>query len=503
MNADRSVLDVLALPAAALERTNGPAMRDAIAYFVPDLIVIPGGRTATGYATVRTVAADVPVLHPQLGRSGDRIRHLRYSSATGVCREVPAESTSRDAIDLLAVQTGTLLDQLHTRLESAAIKPCARGATYVFVPDLAVDWDAVALTTTLPHADDLAGIAAARPEPVTVLAGGQPATYRHVWTLRHDGEDVIVPIVGLGATDRDQMRFTRLPCTDHGGVGAESVAADRFGLRALHGVGAATASRLRNRGCETVRDVLDLDLAALTALPGIGRVTAERILEHAAVIDSGEVRLLADEPLVGSGADQPPLCLDIETDGLTPTIIWQIGVYDPAADEHHAFIETETPNDPATVLDSFLTWLLGTHPDRALLTWNGHAFDYPQLDRFVGKHLPAYHDAWTDRRRYDLYQWAVRDERALLPGRTNRLDHVARALGYPSADTGLTGAQTAAAYRAFMRDRSAVPDWDRHRAYCEDDCRALWHVYRAIADAPRRSVTTPGTASRQTGLADF
>ena len=500
MTAARPVLNVLSLPATALDRASRPAVRDAVEYFGPDLIAIPGDRCPTGHATVRTVADDVPVVHPQLGRSGDRIRHLQYDD-DGLRAASP--TAPADTIDLLAVQTGDLLAELGERLETDELETGAECATYVFVPELAVDWDPVALATSLPYADELADIAAALPGPAIVLAGGQPAKYHHEWSLTHDGIDVTVPIVGLGATDRDRPRFTRHPCTAHGGVGAEPVAADRFGLRALHGVGAATARRLRERGCETVGDVCDLDVATLAGLPGVGRSTAERTHAHAAVIETGEVRLRTAEPPVGSESDRPPLCLDIETDGLSPTIIWQIGVYDPAADEHHAFLETGDPTDPAPVLESFLTWLLGTHPERALLTWNGHGFDYPQLDRFVEKHLPAYLEAWTDRLRLDLYQWAVRDEHALVPGRTNRLDHVARALGYEAAATGLTGARTAAAYRAFVRDRAAAPDWERHRTYCEDDCRALWHVYRAIENATQRTLATGGPADTQTGLTDF
>jgi len=73
----------------------------------------------------------------------------------------------------------------------------------------------------------------------------------------------------------------------------------------------------------------------------------------------------------------------------------------------------------------------------------------------------------------------------------------------------LTGAQTAAAYQEFMRepgDTDREPDWDRHVAYCEDDCRALWDVYTTIVDAPRRDSTDGGSGGAdgpQVGLTDF
>ncbi|SIR88682.1 RNase_H superfamily protein [Natronorubrum thiooxidans] len=62
-------------------------------------------------------------------------------------------------------------------------------------------------------------------------------------------------------------------------------------------------------------------------------------------------------------------------------------------------------------------------------------------------------------------------------------------------------------------------EWDRHEAYCEDDCRALWHVYERLRDAAATSsddATGSGTTahatrddanetadSEQTGLGDF
>jgi uncharacterized protein YprB with RNaseH-like and TPR domain len=230
---------------------------------------------------------------------------------------------------------------------------------------------------------------------------------------------------------------------------------------------------------------------------------------HADVLDTGEPLVLTNKSPVKTRDGRPPVCLDIETDGLSPTIIWQFGVYDPATDSHQAFIERNHPEDPEPVLEAFVTWFIANHSDRTVLTWNGHSFDYRYIEQFLEQYLPEYTDAWADVWTYDLYKWAVRDRNALLPGRTNKLTHVARALGYDGNGTGLTGAQTAAAYQEFMRNPEqpdAEPDWDRHRAYCADDCRALWHVYRAITDATRRDMTdsgTSGAAGQQAGLTDF
>jgi len=493
-------VEVLALPSAVLDRVTQAAVRDAVGYFEPALVVIPGPRNPQGEAVVRDAVPDLPVVHPQLARRDDGIGQYRYTADRGVHEATdPPESA---AVDVIAVQGRDRLPGLRAEL-AAGERHTGDAATFVVVPELAVEWETASLSATLPAADDFAGLATTLPEPVTVLAGGQPADYYHEWDLR---ADLTVPVAGLGATEREDAGFAQCVCTAEGRVAAEAVDPDAFGLQAVTGVGRATATRLHREGCRTIEDLRNLALDDLTDLAGIGRATAERIHDHADVLDSGEPLVVTNKTPVKSRDGRPPLCLDIETDGLSPTIIWQIGVYDPATDTHQAFIETDDPTDPGPIVEAFVTWLLANHGNRTLLTWNGHAFDYRYLGQFIRQYCPEYADAWEQLWTYDLYAWAVRKENALLPGRTNKLSHVAGALGYDGVETGLTGAQTAAAYQQFVRDETNEPDWDRHRAYCEDDCRALWHVYRAVRDAPRRDTTDSGTggaAGRQAGLTDF
>jgi len=500
--------ELLTLPSTTLERVPQPAVRDAVQYFEPDLITIPGPRNPVAHASVRDTTQDLPIVHPQLGQSDRRVQHYRYATDTGL-DDAPNSAPPAGTIDVLAVQDCDLLPRLHAELTTDERHTGSDAATFVIVPQLTVDWNAASLSTTLPSTAELAAIAGDLPEPVTIFAGGQPAEYYHEWDLQCEHTSVTVPVSGLGATERDGAQFARYACTIHGRVAAEAVDPDTFGLRAISGIGRATATRLQRNDCRTIDDIRNFAVSDLTNLSGIGRTTAERIHAHADVLDSGEPLVLTNKTPVKTRDGRPPLCIDIETDGLSPTIIWQVGVYDPATDTHRAFVETEHPTDPEPVLEAFMTWLLANHSDRTLLAWHGHEFDYKYITQFLRQYHPEYVDAWDDIWTYDLYTWAVRDENALLPGRTNKLDHVARALGYDSAGTGLTGAQTAAAYQAFMRnpDDSAIePDWERHEAYCEDDCRALWHVYRAILDAPRRDTTDSGTggaAGQQAGLTDF
>lgn len=502
---DRSAtVEMLSLPSQTLDQISQPAVRDVISYYEPDVIAIPGQRSPKAHAAARAATVDCPIAHPQLAEGGTRIQHYCYHSH-GKLSE-PTDNPAADTIDIVAVQSHEVLEQLQQEFRTNSRPTGSDCATFVIVPQLTVSRDPTALSATLPEAQTLAKLGAAVSEPVTVLAGGQPADYFHEWNIKLETRATTVPVAGLGDTEHERLRIGLLTCTPDGHVATVPIDADGFGLQALDGVGKQTADQLRRSGCRTITDVQNMAISHLTGVSGIGQATAKRMHAHADVLASGKPVVMSNKSPVKTRGDRPPLCIDIETDGLSPTIIWQIGVYDPENDTHQAFIERDDPTDPVSVLEAFITWLLANHDDRTLLTWNGYDFDYRHIRTFLDRYLPAYVEAWEDCWKYDLYQWAVRDGNALLPGRTNKLDHVARALGYESVNTGLTGAQTATAYQQYMRDPTAELDWERHRRYCEDDCRALWYVYQAIVEAPRRDMTDSGTGGQtgqQAGLTDF
>ena len=106
-------LELLTLPASTLNRVSRPAVRDAIQYFTPGLITVPGARTPTADATARDAAPDIPVLHPQLGRGGNRVHHYRCSTDAGV-HEAPDAAPPPETIDILAVQNGDVLPRFRT-----------------------------------------------------------------------------------------------------------------------------------------------------------------------------------------------------------------------------------------------------------------------------------------------------------------------------------------------------------------------------------------------------
>jgi predicted RecB family nuclease len=308
------------------------------------------------------------------------------------------------------------------------------------------------------------------------LATSVPADYRRAWAdLDVQG---VAPVETQGAP-----AVPVLTLHDDGTVAVEEVRIDRLGLRALTGVGAQRATVLSRAGYDRV---LLAETAAheLATLEGFGRASARTTVQSARALERGEVLRTGDAPLPAD-----PIFLDIETDGLRPSVVWQVGVL--ARGEYQSFLARD-PDDASGMLGAFLDWLSGV--GGTLVAWNGWGFDFPVLDEHVARHHPARHDVWRRATKCDLLQWARDEGNAVLPGRTNKLEAVAGALGYEGHDTGLTGAETARQYRAWM-DGGPEPDWERHRAYCEDDVRMLAHVFEAIAATDR---VEPSIADRTT-----
>ncbi|WP_290811440.1 ribonuclease H-like domain-containing protein [Halovivax sp.] len=504
---------LLALPpSVAAERPLG-ALEDVRDFCDPDGVWIPGPRRLPRAPACARRVFDVPVVHPPLGAGTDAVQvhdlggvsvvTVQRAAALDAAGQVLAEAAeSADAIVLVCDEIGT------------AVRPTA-------------------LEATLQGARGVAEIVPDGRAELTVLTGSQSADYDLLWTVDpRNGRalDVSEPTErdGLPADEDEAVRLRVIGTGSVGGYGGggtiatyalapggdgagrvadpvrdvDVIDADAFGLRAVSGIGPKTAERLAARDVTSRDDVRELAVEDLAELPGVGPMTASRMRRHAAVLETGDPLVTTDDSIPAADRPRGPLCIDIETDGLSPTVIWQVGVYDPETDDYRAFVERRDPSDPGRILESFLDRLLGLRGNRALLTWNGWGFDYRYLSAFVDRYVPHYASEWESIPKLDLYLWCVTDGNAILPGRTNRLDDVAAALGYEDAATGLDGAATAAAYRRFVRT-GVEPDWDRHERYCEDDCRALWHVYERLLDAERAIDEPEPTPAGQTGLGEF
>jgi uncharacterized protein YprB with RNaseH-like and TPR domain len=198
-----------------------------------------------------------------------------------------------------------------------------------------------------------------------------------------------------------------------------------------------------------------------------------------------------------------PVFIDIETDGLHPTMVWLIGVLDREGQGSYMSFLATNPDDPGEAVEAFISWYAANASHRPIVAYNGYNFDFPVLEEHIQRFRPEYLAVWQDAWTFDPYRWAITQRNAVLPGRTDKLDDVAAKLGWEGDDTGLSGGVVARLFQRYMADPSpeTEPDWDRHERYCEDDVRALAHVFDAIAAASRRvtgAERSSGSGSSQT-----
>ena len=125
--------------------------------------------------------------------------------------------------------------------------------------------------------------------------------------------------------------------------------------------------------------------------------------------------------------------IDIETDGLNPTSVWLIGVKDGVDGNYMSFIETD-PDVKSGAVEPFMAWFKANASDRTVMAWNGWGFDFPVLRKHIQKHCSQYSSTWKRASKRDPLRWARDLDNAILPGRTNKLEHVAEALGWEGHD---------------------------------------------------------------------
>ncbi len=327
-------------------------------------------------------------------------------------------------------------------------------------------------------------------------------------------------IVGVGNSEanlgvgheRADTSATVVSIYHNGAVSTETVQPERFGLRSLTQVGQQRAETLRQAGFESPSAIAETNVAAIAQLPKIGSRTAVTIHTAAKATATGCVMPTGDDSLPHGD----PVFIDIETDGRNPSTAWLIGVLDGDVENGNYLAFREMRPGDGTHLDAFMTWLTGTAMGRPVVAWHGYNFDFPVIEDQLRQHCPEYVDAWNESYCFDPLYWA-RDKNggnAALPGRTNKLEAVARPLGWEPTTTGIDGQTIAEVYVAWRTrferasdPRSVTePPWDRLERYCEDDVRALATIYEALRDAARRdphSSTPVSENSTQGALSDF
>jgi uncharacterized protein YprB with RNaseH-like and TPR domain len=146
-----------------------------------------------------------------------------------------------------------------------------------------------------------------------------------------------------------------------------------------------------------------------------------------------------------------------------------------------------------------MNWLIKHGLDRTLIAWNGQNFDFEVLRNHIQQYCPTYSDIWESVEKADLLHWAIDNNNAVFPSRSNKLENVATALGWTTENTGLTGKQVAEAYRDWIENQSPATelDWDKHEAYCQDDVESLAYIYHSIEEATSLTKTINSDHSKQ------
>lgn len=485
MASDRGVR-LLGLRCDALAEATTTAIADLIDYFEADLIYIVEEKLDMRIVSTVERTAACPVI---------------YTRRSAVHTE---------NVDGIAVSIVSSLDFIGGA-STASGQGIRDDIDYVICDEIQTNADSVTMDVSLDGLEHLAHFQHRTDREVTFLSGAMEASYDFVWQADVDGESVRLPVRGLAPTRRQGAPELAYVSLDAGGrIAVSTTPADTFGLRALSGVGKGTAQKLARKGYETRDDIIAATEQELREVRGIGESKAQSIRQSAHTLSEGCVIRLTDEAI--PAAEYTPLFIDIETDGLNPSIIWLIGVYDPETDEYMDFIDTEPSRDnPGEATREFVIWLASEYNRPSLIAWNGYNFDFKHLSRFIRGHAPEYADYWADSVfEYDLFDWAVRQDNAILPGRTNRVEDVAEALGHgrDSAAAVVDGKSLAKTIQRLLvaPERARDVDWEAAQAYCEADVRELAAVYESIAEATpgHKRVSIPADDNTtQTGLMDF
>jgi len=457
-----------------VERATPGQLADWLAYLDPDVVALTGNEPAPRATNALRRELDPETVLFQPTTEEDSLRNPDTAAGPQVIDGVQfffAPSVSD--LDDVAAAAGETLD--------------SDQPTVVLSSALALDVDTTSLSTDLLGKE--AYIESLDPDALTGeyvhVSTRLPAGYRQEWAA--------LSIVGGGieAGVGDQPLLA-LDCRSDGEVLERELRPNTLGLRALEGVGQTRARRLRRAGITDREQLADAELTEIATVDGVGRKTAQRIQQSATALARGEIVRQSDDSLPNG----EPVFLDIETDGLNPTMTWLIGMLD--GDRYMPFLQRE-PDDPGRAIEDFMAWYTANAGHRPLVAYRGWGFDFEVLHEHILEYCPHYAEDWERSYRFDPYHWAIEQSNAVLPGRTNKLEDVARALGYERAEANLTGAAVARAYRQWMIDRSPAtePDWEQFKQYCEDDVRALAAVYEALQDSSRIVSESPGSDRQQ------
>ncbi|WP_302083849.1 ribonuclease H-like domain-containing protein [Salinibaculum rarum] len=462
--AEPTATDLLMLPGSVGQTLADHEITDLLSYFDPDAVfVLDDGENQSVVNTLRD--QDVIVIAPG-----------QDDNATGIY-------TMRD-VDVIIVSNFTDLSGIRAAESKDLIDP--ETETFVVSDLLDLHVDREQLNTSLDGGDNYRD----------ALGDNLSGSYTHISTqlpasYSRDWEDLHIQ----GGAPPDSQGQPPIPCltlrTD-GYVTVETLSSQQLGLKAIDNVGPTMADRLRENNFSSADTIVSADLSELQEVNGIGEKRANQITNAATAMTNGRVVRTSDSPVPG----EDPIFIDIETDGLNATITWLIGVQDGVNGKYISFLN-ENPDEPGKAVRDFMMWVKANAKNRTFIAWNGWGFDYEILRDHIVEYCPEYLDTWESLSKRDLLRWAIEMENAVLPGRTNKLEHVAEGLGWETDSTGLSGKAVGEAYRHWVQERTpeAELDWERHCEYCQDDVESLAHIYKEIRNEGRLAAKGGGTES--------
>lgn len=479
---------------------------DAVAAVNPD-VIIPVDPDASVVIPALTGSIDTPIYQPGRGMLPQTIETANGTVTIIVSASI--DSLPDDPTSLIETDHGYVV----TEMFSLRVDPHARQTQLDGVQKYI---DAVDSAWIVDHSMDQETTV-----DISYLSSKLRASYNRVVSTPNNHH---ISVSGIGtsrarlgvAIDDSTQPLTVTSVFPSGVVTTETISPDRFGLRGMTGVSETRANRLRAAGFETRSAVATASPHELTTVPSIGTETAQQI--HASA------RAVADEIIVSTGDGSlpsgDPVFIDVETDGLAASTAWLIGVLDGSASSGNYLAFRQPDLDtPGAHLEAFMTWLTGSARRRPVIAWNGYGFDFAVIHDQLETHCPSYLDDWENRYTFDPLYWARTQGNAEFPGRTNKLEHVATALGWEPATQGINGQRVAELYVEWRERMNtadnpqtvSAPPWDRLEAYCEDDVRALAYIYEALTDAhqtqtnntPLKSRSQSSASTSQGSLSDF
>jgi len=473
------VIGLTVLSGAATNRCSASQVADIVEYFDTDVLYT---RQASQVHFLRDCVPDSVTVAYHNPRSPSAERVASQNGVDLVALTSPGELAefAADGLGTTEPETFVLSDLLSVSINLTALE--------------------TELTGLADYQDALDGTG---DEAVHLTTGANPS-YREEW----DGLSVQGVMPGANEQQGTSAAgVAHLDLRQDGVVLVKTRKLGDFGLETVTGVAHRRAKTLQSTGVHSRADLAQSEVYEIAQIDGLGQKTARKIVESAEVVEQNEVRVAPDESL----PSREPIFIDIETDGLNPTMVWLIGVLNrESGDRFMPFIETD-PEQPAAALRAFMDWLAEFGQNRPVVAYNGWEFDFPVIEEHVAEHCPEHVETWANATKFDLYYWAVTENNALLPGITNKLEDVAPALGWEDSETGLTGRAVGRRFQRYAEnpDPETELEWERHKRYCEDDVRALAHVYDRIAESETlmaqtgESTQSATTESTQGTLADF